>query len=70
MRYISRMTRVARRERKPGSAQESLARAPVGPPLTAEERARLEAVRARGLGGGVPHASIMRQLEERKRREQ
>jgi hypothetical protein len=39
--------------------------APKGPPLTDEERARIEAARR---DNGIPHADIMRQLEERKRR--
>jgi hypothetical protein len=39
-------------------------KAPKGEPLTDEERARVDAARR---GAGVPHAEIMRQLEERKR---
>jgi len=38
---------------------------PKGPPLSDEERAWIEAARG---GEGVPHAEIMRQLEERKRK--
>jgi len=39
-------------------------KAPKGEPLSEEERARIEAARR---GRGVPHAEILRQLEERKR---
>jgi hypothetical protein len=62
------MGKTARRKSKPDPARESLARAHVGGPLTPEERARIEAIRARGPVASVPHESIMRQLDERKRR--
>jgi hypothetical protein len=53
--------------RKGDPVREALARAPKGEPLTAEERARIEAVRT-DKRPRIPHASIMAQLEERIRR--
>jgi len=40
----------------------------MGLPLTDEERERDEAIRRRGPVQPVPHAEILRQLEERTRR--
>lgn len=55
------------RKVKTEPARDALARAPAGPPLTDEERARLEAIAARGAVEAVPHDEIVRQLDERKR---
>ncbi len=40
-----------------------------GEPLTDEERALLATATRKPPGPGVPHAEVMRMLEERKRRE-
>jgi len=61
------MTRAARKP-KVDSAREALARAPVGPPLSDEERERLEAVGRRGTVESVSHDAVMRELAERQRR--
>jgi hypothetical protein len=58
---------VAPARTKGDPVREALARAPRGEPLTAEERARIEAVRT-DKRPRIPHASIMAQLEERIRR--
>jgi hypothetical protein len=42
--------------------------APNGPPLSEDERARVEAMRKGKPEDLIPHAEIRRQLEERKRR--
>ena len=42
--------------------------APKGPPLSEEERARVEAMRKAKSEGLIPHAEILRRLEERKQR--
>jgi hypothetical protein len=56
----------ASRVRPPESPAAAAARnAPKGEPLTDEERACVEVARRRP---GIPHAEVMRELEERKRR--
>jgi hypothetical protein len=49
-------------------ALESLARAPQGEPLTAEEAARLEQIRTRGPVPAIPHSAVIVELAERSRR--
>jgi len=61
------MNRAARKP-KPDPVREALARAPVGPPATEEERERDEAIRRRGPAPMIPHSEIMKELEERLRR--
>lgn len=63
----SLMSRAARKP-KADAAREALARAPMGGPLTDEEQHRDEAIRRRGPVQPVPHAELLRQLEERTRR--
>jgi hypothetical protein len=42
--------------------------APKGPPLSEQERARVDAMRNGSPEDLIPHAEILRQLEERKHR--
>jgi hypothetical protein len=60
------MSSTGRRD-KSGPARESLARAPVGPPLTPEERARADAARQPGARS-VSQDELLRELAERIRR--
>jgi hypothetical protein len=57
--------------RAPASVHPAVAAAraaPNGPPLSEDERARVEAMRKAKPEDLIPHAEISRQLEERKRR--
>ena len=61
------MSRAARKP-KADATREALARAPMGGPLTDDEQERDEAIKRRGPVQSVPHAELLRQLEERTRR--
>lgn len=61
------MNRAARTP-KVDPVREALAKAPIGPPITKDEQERLDAIRLRGPVPGVPHAEVMKLLEERSRR--